>query len=168
MTMRSWVFAAWLLVLLVLQVVIAPVVMPSGTRPDGLLVFTVLVGFLTGPSNGLGAGFAGGILLDIVTGRFIGLHALLKAGIGWACGHITFHVYRENPAVALVTVAVAAVVQEIAAFLILWGLGVPLSVSHMLNQLPQFISYSLIIGAVLFLIMSGQLRETSVFSGESR
>lgn len=157
--MRPWLFALWLLVLLLLQVVFTPAIIPSGPRPDWLLVFAVLLGFSAGSSYGLAGGAVGGILLDIVTGRFIGLHALLKASLGWASGLITRHVYRDYPSIALLTVAAATCLQEVLAFLVLWSFGMPLQLTFIINQLPPLISYSLIAGALVYVILWPQVSD---------
>lgn len=153
---RYWVVILWLLLLILIQVAITPAMLPAGARPDWILVFSVLLGFLAGPSYGLAGGAIGGLLLDLFTGRFIGLHTLLKAGMGWACGQITRHVYREYPSVALVAVAAAVFVQEMIAVIVLWGFGVRIPVAHTFDQLPPLISYSLVAGALIYPILYSQ------------
>lgn len=155
--LRPWLLAIWLLLLLLVQVVFVPAILPSGPRPDWMLVFAVLLGFFAGPSYGLVGGAIGGFLLDVITGRFIGLHTIIKAGIGWACGHITRHVYKDYPSIALLTVAAATCIQELLAFLVFWSFGVPLKLQMITHQLPPLISYSLIAAAIVYVLLLPQV-----------
>ena len=153
MRRRAWTLAVWIVTLFILQAVLAPAVLPSGVRPDWILVFVTLLGFLAGSPRGLVTGVLTGLLLDVVTGRFIGLHAFLKGAGGWFGGLLSRHVYRENVAVALLAVAVAALLQELVALAVLRAFGVNLSVAHVLAHLPPTISVDLVVAGVLYPIM---------------
>src|SRR5690606_14639204 len=95
------------------QVTLVPLVMPGAARPDGVLVLATLAGFMGGSRYGLVMGMAGGLLLDLVTGRFLGLHLLIKGAAGAVGGQSARHVYRENAPVALLMVALTSVGQEL-------------------------------------------------------
>ena len=153
---RPWLWFAWLIALFTVQVVLTPALLPSGIRPDWMLVFVSLLGFVAGPAYGLAVGGLAGLLLDIVTGRFIGLHTLLKGAIGWAAGQVTRHVYREHAGLALLTVAVAAAVQEVIALGLLRAFGLAFPLSFLGQRLPLIISLDLVLAALLYPVLLRQ------------
>lgn len=56
-----------------------------GAYPDGVLLFVAWIGLRNGRRAGSVAGFAGGILLDVVYGTW-GLHMLVKTLVGFLVG----------------------------------------------------------------------------------
>lgn len=156
MLTRPLAAAACLLLTAVVQVVAMPILVPARWRPDPMLVLVALYGFLVGPRFGLWVGAAGGLLLDVIGGRFIGLHLLAKGVAGALGGQLTRHIYRENAPVALLLVAVAGVWQELwqLAALRTFGIAVPLGLTF--EVLPSFISANLIAGALLYPLLYRQ------------
>ncbi|HEX6989836.1 MAG TPA: rod shape-determining protein MreD [Bacillota bacterium] len=146
-------WASLLLVLLaaLVQVTIVPLVIPGAARPDGVLVLATLAGFLGGPRYGLFMGMAGGLLLDVVTGRFLGLHLLIKGLAGAAGGRLTRHVYREHAPVALLMVALATVGQELLHALCFRVFGIVIPISRVFALLPTIISANLVLAGLLYL-----------------
>lgn len=156
MLARPWVLAVWTLLLLVLQVSLTPLLLPASPRPDWMLVFAVLVGFMLGPRHGLTAGAAGGLLLDVVAGRFLGLNALIKALAGLVGGQLTRHVYRDNVIVALLGVAGSALGQELLVLLVFRALGVAVDPARAFYVLAPVLTANLVAAGVLYPLLLRQ------------
>lgn len=106
--------------------------------PDINLAATVVVGFLRGPSSGMAAGLALGLTSDVLTGRMVGLSALVLVAVGLAAGLVTRRVFREN----LPVLALTAFLLGLLHTLLYWagarafGLGFPLLRSIWVIGLP--------------------------------
>ena len=170
MRARPLVAAAWLLLMAIAQVAAVPMLVPARWRPDLMLVLVALYGFLAGPRFGLWVGCTGGLLLDVIGGRFIGLHLLAKGVAGALGGQLTRHVYREHAPVALLLVAVAGVWQELCQLAALRVFGIPVPLGLTFDVLPSFISANLIAGALLYPLLYRQTAQPAVTrrEGEER
>jgi len=146
----AWLSALLVVLAALVQVILVPLVMPGAARPDGVLVLATLAGFLGGSRYGLVLGAAGGLLLDLVTGRFLGLHLLIKGAAGGAGGQLTRHVYRENAPVALLMVALATVGQELLHALSFRAFGIVIPLGRVFELLPTIISANLVLAGLLF------------------
>jgi len=149
-TRLAWLSTLVLLLVVLAQVVAVPLVMPGAARPDLLLVLAVLAGFTGGSRYGLVMGLAGGLLVDVVTGRLVGLHLLIKGAAGAAGGELARHVYRENAPAALLLAAVATVGQELLHALVLRVFSVVVPLAHVFELLPTIITGNLVAAGVLF------------------
>jgi rod shape-determining protein MreD len=70
----------------VLQVSAAPQLTPTDSTPDLMLILVVALAVHRGGETAAAAGFAGGLLIDSVTGGWMGLSSLLYVVAGWAVG----------------------------------------------------------------------------------
>jgi len=86
----------------------------------------------------------------VVTGRFVGLHLLIKGAAGAAGGELARHVYRENAPAALLLAAVATVGQELLHALVLRVFSVVVPLAHVFELLPTIITGNLVAAGVLF------------------
>lgn len=91
---------AVMVVLFLLAIVLQTTVFSSfvlwGSYPDLLTVLVVNLGILNGSTEGAWLGFAAGLLQDLLLGRFIGLHAVSLALVGYISGAASQRLYRDN------------------------------------------------------------------------
>jgi len=79
-------------VLLLLQSTFIPLISLLGVVPDLLLIWLVSIALRRGQIEATVAGFAAGLLQDIVATKFLGLAALAKTVTGFILGYF----YNEN------------------------------------------------------------------------
>lgn len=78
--------AVLILLAVVLQTtLIARLPLPGG-RPDLILLSVVALALAAGPGAGLVAGFAGGLMTDLLAAHPVGLAALVLCLVGYLCG----------------------------------------------------------------------------------
>ncbi|HTR80462.1 MAG TPA: rod shape-determining protein MreD [Bacteroidota bacterium] len=80
------------ILLLVVQTTIIPFVSIENIVPDLLLIWIVLIAIQLGQIPATVAGFAIGLVIDLVSGHFIGLSALSKTVAGFFAGYF----FNEN------------------------------------------------------------------------
>ncbi len=88
--------AAFVAVLYVLQSSFFTLIAYHGISPDFMLLVTVSYAFLRGMEKGTLMGFATGLLTDLATGTFLGIHAFTHLIIGNICGRFANRVYKEQ------------------------------------------------------------------------
>ncbi len=108
---------------LILQATVLPRLAIAGARPDLLLVVTILLGLRFGPLPGAGVGLAGGLLQDVLIGRFIGMNALTKGLTGYCIGLAEEKLFKENIATPLAAVLVGTITHESLFWLLQAGFG---------------------------------------------
>jgi len=149
-TRLAWLSALLVVLAALLQVTLVPLVMPGAARPDGVLVLATLAGFMGGSRYGLVMGMAGGLLLDLVTGRFLGLHLLIKGAAGAVGGQSARHVYRENAPVALLMVALTLFIQYSRMGRACRACAQDMGMSNLLGiDTNRVISFTFMLGAIL-------------------
>jgi rod shape-determining protein MreD len=102
--LRTALVAAILLTALLLQLTVLPWIHLPGSTPDLLLVAVAALGLAGGPVRGAAAGFAGGLLVDIVppANGVLGLSAVVLTVVGYLAGEFGD---RRDDRPALVTLA---------------------------------------------------------------
>lgn len=112
MTGVAWLrSAAVVFVAAMLQVVIVSSIVISGGAPDLLLVVVVAIGLLRGSIPGAILGFAGGIVVDLVTLETLGLSSLVLTLAGFWAGRYAETTGRDRrfaPVIAVGTITVLA------------------------------------------------------------
>jgi rod shape-determining protein MreD len=93
---RYWLLSAILLGAFLLQTTVAPYLEIGGVMPDFLVAVTVSYGLLFGWQAGLATGILAGFLVDLTFGRFVGMHVIAYALIGWASGLTEEKVFKDN------------------------------------------------------------------------
>ena len=88
--------AAFVIALYVLQTSFFPLMAYHGISPNFMLLLTVSFAFLRGMEQGTLMGFATGMLTDLATGTFIGIHAFTYLLMGNLCGRFANRVYKEQ------------------------------------------------------------------------
>ena len=102
------VYGAYILGLSLLQVTWPDALMIRGTRPDLALVFAVVAGYLYGRMDGAAVGLLCGFMLDMQSGRILGLGMLSLMMTGLLPGLLFRRVFRKSAFYAAGGVMVAA------------------------------------------------------------
>ncbi len=91
-----WHFVMSVLAGALFQTAVAPRIRIWGAKPDAIGAVAVALGLLMGPIVGASGGFLGGLVIDLINSRFVGLFALTRAIMGLAGGLATGKVFKEN------------------------------------------------------------------------
>lgn len=83
-----------LLLLMLFQLVVAPLLAIDQVTPDVLVIFTVYYALRRGPIPGMVAGSATGFIFDLVSGMPLGSSMFAKT----LCGYVSGLFYHENKA----------------------------------------------------------------------
>lgn len=121
--MKWWVTIGLTLAGVVAQTTFLDKVVFFNVRPDLLLLLAVIYGLLYGPARGFTVGFLGGFLQDLLTGRFLGLHAISKGITGLLIGLAEREVFKENLAMPFLLSLVGTVLSELMVFAVLFAVG---------------------------------------------
>lgn len=91
-------------------------------RPDAMLAATVSYAVLTGSFSGAVFGAAGGLVMDTLFGRSLGLYAILYLIAGVVAGYFYKKFYADNLIVPAAAAAAAGFVKDLTlAFLVFAG-----------------------------------------------
>ncbi len=112
------VFAAALV-----QAVVVPPYTVAGGAPDLLLLVVISLGLLRGSVAGATYGFAGGLLLDLLTLETLGLTSLVLTLAGFWAGRYAETTGRGRRLAPLVSAVVITVLAALFAFLLHYLLG---------------------------------------------
>ena len=82
--------------LYVLQTSFFPLIAYHGISPNFMLLLTVSFAFLRGMEQGTFMGFLTGLLTDLATGTFFGIHAFTYLLMGNLCGRFANRVYKDQ------------------------------------------------------------------------
>ncbi|MEW6523781.1 MAG: rod shape-determining protein MreD [Bacillota bacterium] len=120
---HSWVGMGLLfLVLAAAERAILHRVQVGGVKPDPLLMFTVVYGFLRGVPGGAAVGFGTGLARDILSGRYIGLTALSRGLLGAGAGFLHRGFHGDNTLIPPAAGFAASVLSDVVFLL---ALGIP-------------------------------------------
>jgi rod shape-determining protein MreD len=115
------ILVAWLL-----QTGLARYLAIGGVVPNALLVGVVTVALATGPNEGASAGFAAGLLFDLLSVGPVGPMALVLSVTGFVAGLLHEQLFAEGWLLPLTVMAIASVLSEVAYALILGLVGSPM------------------------------------------
>ena len=110
---------------LLIQTTILPHLALFRVVPDLMLVVVISVGLVRGPSSGALAGFAGGMLRDLLLDAPTGLSALAYLTVGYVVGAVRPYVQSSSIAVPLVGVFAGSVAGTAFYTILALLLGVP-------------------------------------------
>jgi len=102
----------------VLQSTILGRIAIAGVRPDLALVVLVFVALRRGSLVGQVAGFASGIVEDLVSVSPVGFHMLLRTLIGWLYGIFTGNVFVDPLLMPIVLTVAATLIKGIISGLV--------------------------------------------------
>jgi rod shape-determining protein MreD len=87
---------AFVIALYVLQTSFFPLMAYHGISPNFMLLITVSFAFLRGMEQGTLMGVLAGLLTDLATGTFFGIHAFTYLLMGNLCGRFANRVYKDQ------------------------------------------------------------------------
>lgn len=141
--LRSVIHCVFLLGLIVLETSFFSLFPLKGVVPDLVLVGVISVGLLRGPASGMSFGLAGGLLADILTGRLIGLGALIVGTIGLAAGALGTRLYGERLIITVLFTVVGSFIHLALYGAGAWAFGVHVPiVEGMLLMAPWLMVYN--------------------------
>jgi rod shape-determining protein MreD len=152
----------WLFVSLLLQSTVLHRLAIAGTRPDLLLVLTIITGLLQGTRYGAAVGFIGGLMQDILIGRFLGMNALVKMIIGYLVGMTEEKVFKENFLTPFAAVLLGTLLSELLLWFLfrVYGRAIPFSDALLRIILPG-IGYNCLV-AVLCIARLNRVKLTAL------
>jgi rod shape-determining protein MreD len=104
-------------------------------HPDFLLGLVVLIALARKPPAGAAAGFALGVLRDLIYGNVIGVEALPMSLVGWLAGSFSRSVYHDSPFTQATFLFLAGLAKSALSLVLLGG-----------GELTAFPRYMLLIG----------------------
>lgn len=111
--MKFTFHAFFLLLLSVLQVTVADAIAVFGIKPNLFLVYAVVYALMCEKKEAATVGAVFGLALDILAGRFLGVHAVLMLITGFFTAYLCETVLsRENILIALVITLLFSIVYE--------------------------------------------------------
>lgn len=130
---------AAILVAALLQVGLAPYIAIGGVVPNILLVVVVTLALVEGPTAGTLAGFAAGLVFDLLGAGPVGPMVLVLTVTGYMSGLIHENMFAEGWLLPLTVVAVASLASALAYGLVLdvLGAGGPFVVVFFTKMLPE-------------------------------
>ena len=126
--MKIILYGLIFIIALVLQSTVFTVIPIFGAYPELVLLVVILFSLINGGVVGAKLGFAGGLLQDILFGRFIGLNAVIMMGVGFTAGVLSQRLYKENHVVPFLSVVLGTWAAQFLYLLgmMLFGFPVPL------------------------------------------
>jgi rod shape-determining protein MreD len=133
--------AAAILAAALLQVGLAPYMAIGGVVPNFLLIVVVTLALVEGPIPGASAGFAAGLIFDLLGSGPVGPMALVLAVTGYMAGMLHEHMFAEGWLLPLTVLFVASLASSIAYGILLniLGVGGPFVMTFLTKMLPEAI-----------------------------
>ena len=133
--------AAAILGAALLQVGLAPYLAIGGVVPNILLIVVVTLALVEGPMPGATAGFAAGLIFDLLGSGPVGPMALVLAVTGFMAGLLHEHMFAEGWLLPLTVLAIASLGSSLAYGIILdvLGVGGPFLLTFFTKMLPEAI-----------------------------
>jgi rod shape-determining protein MreD len=102
--MKLWAKAGIIIVALSIELLLANLLGINTVKPDLILIVVICLSFISGPEEGVMAGFVGGLLKDVFSVHILGINALVKTVIGYVSGSIKEKIFYQH-LLWLVTIA---------------------------------------------------------------
>ncbi len=106
-------YSVILIVGLALQTAAPSSLIMFGFQPELVLLLALLFALMQGPLDGAIFGFFGGLMLDLLVGRFIGLRAITIMLSSVGIGLVTNRLYKENFVVRFSAIFLGTLVGQI-------------------------------------------------------
>lgn len=127
---RFFLWLVMIIVTLVLQSTFFSVMTYHGIHPDLLLSLVISSSLLAGRDHGAVIGFFSGLLQDLVSGTFFGMHTFSKMILGYCFGMAEAHVFKEHFLLPVIAVTLATLANTIILSAIMFFLGYQVNVFH--------------------------------------
>ncbi|NTU71649.1 MAG: rod shape-determining protein MreD [Coriobacteriia bacterium] len=145
-----------------LQASLAPYMSIGGVTPNFLLLVVITLALVEGPSAGSSAGFACGLIFDLLGSGPVGPMALVLAVTGHLAGLLHENLFAEGWLLPITVLGVAALGAEVAYGLILGVLGVggPFLQTFITKSLPAA-AYNTALAMIVYPWLARILRRDS-------
>ncbi len=105
-------FAAILGAGFICQAALVPFLSVGPVKPDLILIIVASFGFLDGPSPGAVGGFFGGLLLDLLSVRGLGMEAAIKTTVGFFSGRVERTILGNSPVMPMLAIGGVSLVSQ--------------------------------------------------------
>lgn len=135
----------------ILQAGLAPYMAIGGITPNFLLLVTVTIALVQGPAAGCSAGFACGLIFDLLGSGPVGPMILVLSVTGYLAGLLHENMFAEGWLLPITVLGIAALGSEIAYGLILdlLGSGGPVLLTFITKTLPTAV-YNTVLGLLVY------------------
>jgi len=120
---RAWTAAAALVLAALAQVVVAPHVRVASVVPSFPLLVVITLALVQGASAGATAGFAAGLLLDLLGSGPIGAWSFVLTLVGYTAGLLEANVFAEGWLLPFTVALLAGLAAELLYLIVLIVLG---------------------------------------------
>ncbi|HEY5474692.1 MAG TPA: rod shape-determining protein MreD [Candidatus Limnocylindrales bacterium] len=122
-----------------LQAGLAPYIAIGGVVPDFLLLVVVTLALVEGPTAGASAGFAAGLIFELLGSGPVGPMVLVLTVTGYMAGLLHENMFAEGWLLPLTVLAVASIASTLAYGLMLdlLGVGGPFLLTFFTKMLPE-------------------------------
>ena len=143
-----------------LQVGLAPYIAIGGVVPDFLLLVVVTLARVEGPTAGASAGFAAGLIFELIGSGPVGPMVLVLAVTGYMAGLLHENMFAEGWLLPLTVLAVASIASTLAYGLMLdlLGVGGPFLLTFFTKMLPEAL-YDTALGLLIYPWLARFLRQ---------
>lgn len=152
--MKAALYAALVLVLAPLEATMTHYLEIAGIRPDFSLIAACLIGFRSGPLEGMGMGIALGLGQDILSAGGWGMNLATKGLAGLLAGLAGRQITGVTPATLLATLATLSAA---AGLVFLWTMAPELDWTQRLGALPRILlpetAINTVLGGALFWLL---------------
>ena len=107
----------------------------ANIKPNLMLIITASFGFMRGPREGMFAGFASGLLIDIQYGNMIGFYALIYLLMGFASGIFKQMFFDEDIKLPILLIAVSDLIYGIVIYFLMFLLRSDFDFLYYLNRI---------------------------------
>jgi len=143
-----------------LQAGLAPYVAIGGVVPDFLLLVVVTLALVEGPAAGASAGFAAGLIFELLGSGPVGPMVLVLTVTGYMAGLLHENMFAEGWLLPLTVLAVASIGSTLAYGLMLdlLGVGGPFLLTFFTKMLPEAL-YDTALGLLVYPWLARFLRQ---------
>ena len=153
MKIRVIIYTVSIFIILLFQTTWLEHIRIMGVKPNLILVLVILSALINGYTEGAVVGAFSGFALDLVSGRTIGLYALLGLYAGLLAGYASRKLYKENYLVMLFFVFFTSVLYESAVYLLTSiGSEIHLLQAIALKAFPEAV-YNSAVALIFYFIM---------------
>lgn len=154
--------AAVVFVAALLQAVVVSSFVLGGGAPDLLLVVVVSLGLLRGSIPGAFLGFAGGLVVDLLTLETLGITSLVLTLAGFWAGRYGETTGRDRRVAPLVAVGVITVLAGLFAFVLHYMLGDEVDARHaLLTALAPTLLANLVLALPVYALVRAAVGESA-------
>lgn len=121
---RTWTTAGAIAASVLLQVMLAPHIAVFGVVPSFPLLIVITLAFVQGPNSGATAGFAAGLMLDLLGSGPVGAWALVLTIVGYLAGMLEANLFAEGWLQPVTVALIAGLAAEFAYLTVLAVLGI--------------------------------------------